>query len=145
MLQPFLTAERRIILAACAILAILAGGCGRDYGYQTAPVSGVVTVDGKPLEEGTVMFFPTEGKMASGFIGEGGKYSLSTYEPNDGAIVGECRISVQVITGAGEANEMKTPPPSPVPSRYGTPETSGLSCTVKAGETNDVPLELKGT
>ncbi|MFI4874083.1 MAG: hypothetical protein ACIALR_02020 [Blastopirellula sp. JB062] len=73
-------------------------GCGRaSYMKEVAPVVGVVQLDGKPVTEGYVLFTPevasgadpfSSGKSASGMIDSDGKFELSTYGDEDGAIIG---------------------------------------------------------
>ena len=46
---------------ACAV----ALGCG-EAGPKTYPVAGTVTLDGKPLEEGDVYFYPTDPNISAG-------------------------------------------------------------------------------
>ncbi len=57
-------------------LLLPCAGCGE--GFKRAPVHGEVSVDGQPLVEGTIDFFPTEqnpGPNASAVI-ENGKYDI---------------------------------------------------------------------
>lgn len=90
-----------------AILSLVfvpvASGCGRaSYMKDVAPVTGYVELDGKPVTEGYVTFTPkvtsnadplSSGKAASGTIGSDGKFMLSTYGNNDGAIIGEHTVT----------------------------------------------------
>jgi hypothetical protein len=80
-----------ILLAASLAVA----GCDRSP-YQLAPVHGTVTVADKPMFQGKVMFGPiarpgeeNPGKPAFGAIQADGQYRLTTFNPDDGAIVGE--------------------------------------------------------
>src|SRR5688572_19526894 len=60
---------------ALALATVVSLGCGGSG----ASVSGVVTLDDKPLERGTVSFTPTAGgKRATGVIDSDGGYELST-------------------------------------------------------------------
>jgi hypothetical protein len=81
-----------------AVLPLLAGlvvfassGCG---GPRIATVSGKVTYDGKPLSQGTIMFYPEVGRAAVGQIGSDGSYTLTTFQPGDGALVGPHRVVI---------------------------------------------------
>lgn len=122
----------------------LALGCGKTGEFETAPVTGTVTLNGTPLSKGTVTFIPEHGKMATGSIQPDGTFSLSTYAAGDGAIVGKCRAAVTVLAGAGEANEDKPRQKSPVPGKYAAPETSGLEYEVSSTSKNSFHIELKG-
>lgn len=83
-----------IVFALVAAL-MLAGGCSGGK-YAVEPVEGTVTFEGKPISWGTVLFVPKapedsegfSGKAAAGPVDEQGRYRLTTYAVNDGAIVG---------------------------------------------------------
>jgi hypothetical protein len=116
-------------------------------------VSGRVLLDGKPLPGGRVMFVTVEGAFASvGRIDEQGNYMIQ-------APVGETMISVdnrmlrQERLGNLEgprkgAGRPEQPAPDPVtgtyveiPNKYYSPDTSGLTYTVKEGpQTQDIEL-----
>ncbi len=130
-------------LIAIAITCPLCfGGCGASSGeMETASVYGVVTLDGTPLTTGMVYFVPEGGRGAKSKISEDGSYTLGTYGDKDGAIVG--RHKVFIIASEGDvAFESEEPVKSLVPRRYTNAKTSRLEFEVKAGETNEAPLEL---
>ncbi len=88
-----------------ALLASTVSGCGGADRYQTVPVSGVVTCQGKPVANGAVSFTPLPeegrdegkpGRMALGITDAEGRFRLTTYVENDGAIVGRHSVSVDV-------------------------------------------------
>ncbi|HXG08260.1 MAG TPA: hypothetical protein VNK04_00560 [Gemmataceae bacterium] len=57
----------------------------------------MVTVDGKPLANAFVHFIPQDegGRDASGSTDANGVFQLSTFRPNDGALPGSYKITVQ--------------------------------------------------
>ena len=64
------------------------------------PVSGVVTLDGKPLASAVVTFLPTgRGLPANGETGEDGKYEIKTME-QPGAPPGEYKVAVSLLVSA---------------------------------------------
>src|SRR5262249_39029223 len=77
----------------------LASGCGSS---SLAPVKGRVTCNGKPVKEAALTFSPAPknegdreaGKPATGFTDVEGYYVLSTFRPEDGALLGKHRVSV---------------------------------------------------
>lgn len=88
-------------LAACALLACL--GCG-DYPYDLAPVSGVVTLYGKPLQNATVSFEPIGGQgkpiVGPGSMGttdDDGRYQLQTFKKESGAVVGTHTVRISTF------------------------------------------------
>lgn len=70
-------------------------GCGRR-GYEGAerfPVSGSVTVDGEPMDLGTISFLPTtSGNRVSGGMIEDGKYAIPEAQ---GANTGSYRVEIR--------------------------------------------------
>lgn len=78
--------------------AIAVAGCSR--GPEVGSVSGVVTLDGKPLESANILFTPKEGGRASAAMSDSqGKYTLKYTQDIDGALIGK---HVVTITTAGE-------------------------------------------
>ncbi len=81
----------------------LAMGCGNSGEYAVVPVSGIVTCQGKPVGNATVNFTPkasedrsslNPGKPALGITDKDGRFKLTTYENDDGAIVGTHTVNV---------------------------------------------------
>ena len=75
-------------------LIVLAAIAGCERGPNTVPVSGKVSYNGTPLEFGSVMFQPPSGQPALGEIQSDGTFSLSTYRPGDGAVVGRHKVRI---------------------------------------------------
>jgi hypothetical protein len=139
--------ERAAFRASLAILALLlchVAGCKNSNELETAPASGKVLLDGKPLSRGTVTFVPPRGRVANGDIQSDGTFKLSTYRPNDGAIVGKHKAAVLVPN----ADLKPGMPPErdqsvfAIPPRYAVAEESGLQNEVKSGQANEFTLEL---
>ena len=115
---------------------------------------------GQPVAKGLVTFIPvggpgaTTGQSATGEIGKDGSFSVSTFENNDGAVLGEHIVVVQSREDdpALEGRDMpipdaqgrtKTKPPKNlVPEKYAVSEKSPLRQTVVAGG-NTFTIELK--
>lgn len=74
-------------------LVALSCGCGRK-GPRPVPVSGTVTVDGKPLAGGAITVAPEKGRAAGGRIGPDGRFELSSWQPGDGVAPGTHRVEV---------------------------------------------------
>lgn len=133
-----------VIIGALATFALL--GCGRSGGLETAQVSGTVTLDGQPYTHGGSVVFQPEarGKMATSRIQPDGSFQLSTYSGGDGAIVGKHIVSVRPPAAKVVDESADTPvPKSPIPSKYRSPASSGLSFEVRAGELNTLTIDLK--
>jgi hypothetical protein len=84
-------------LACALVMAELALGCG-DGGR--AAVSGRVTLDGEPLQEGSITFVPADGNpgpTAGGAIRDG-KYRLDS---RNGPAVGKNRVEIRSVVRTG--------------------------------------------
>lgn len=141
----------RRTLMACAALVTLYAGC--DRGPATAPVSGKVTLNGKPLANAWVSFQPVAegnnkdpGRGSSGKTDAEGKYSLRVDEKTRGAIVGKHRVMIQPAEdgGSGGQDADSGGPRSKkfyLPSRYNMATT--LTCDVPPGGREDANFDLK--
>jgi len=75
--------------------SILLAGCSGDDLEPVYPVTGTITMKGKPVEGAIVAFTPTEGgTAASGTTDAAGVYKLTTRSAGDGAVAGKYNISV---------------------------------------------------
>lgn len=134
-------------LLALVSAVLLLAGCGSGK-PATVPVSGVVKVDGKPMEGATVTFMPKAGgRPATGVSDASGKYTLTTFQGGDGALAGEHAVIVTKIKQTGAVGDKSGSPPDgamlsgpsagkveyEIPQKYATPENSGLKAEVKAG------------
>jgi hypothetical protein len=108
----------------------------------TAPVSGTVTYKGKPLPDADVSFMPEGGgRAATGRTDANGRFTLSTFSINDGAVIGKHRVSViahgpsrPAKPGEGAGMPGETVPGDPlIPPKYFSPDSSGLVQEVESG------------
>ena len=131
-------------VAGLLALLVLAGCSGAPQ--PTYPVEGVVTLDGRALDGGSVIFEPAEaspdGKRhsARGGIGPDGRYRLSTFGTDDGAVAGRHRVVV--FPKPGElVDDPKAAARPLIPPRYSSMQASGLEYEVKP-EGNRINIEL---
>jgi len=131
-------------------LGMSAIGCGGGSDkFATTKVSGTVMLNGQPVTGGSLTFSPMAsdpkikpGKGASGEVQSSGAFTLTTYQPGDGAIIGKHRITysapVPETPAVPEGGHAAPPPKSPfagaVPKQ---PEVE-----IKAGE-NKLTIELE--
>jgi hypothetical protein len=116
-----------IIAQLLAILgsAVLVAGCD-DGKPKRVPVSGTVLIDGKPLTMGTVRMFPASGgRPASGQIGPDGRFAMTTFQLNDGAVVGSNRVEIRAVEPISDSTSRWH-----APQKYATAETSGLEISI---------------
>lgn len=118
-----------------SMLLCLATGCG-DGRPTRVTVTGRVLIDGKPLERGYVRFVPQGARPSGGQIGLDGRFVLTCYDGQDGAVLGQHAIEVS-------SNE-----PMPgnamrwfAPKKYASYTTSGLTQEI-TGPTDNITIEL---
>ncbi len=128
----------------CAIISCLLAGCGGNKNPATYPVKGTVKFNGQPLPDVIVTFFPTEGRPASGMTDAQGNYTLTTFDPGDGALPGSHKVTVAEPAPKMAEGDYSVPVPKPprFPVKYTDQIQTDLKAEVKAGE-NDIPIELK--
>ena len=110
------------------------------------PVTGTVHYNGRPLEFGSVTFQPRSGQPARGVIQKDGSFSLSTYRPGDGAVVGEHQVRITgyesqrdpAASGPGERSLGKLL----IPMKYTLFDQSGLAAEVREDRTEPFVFEL---
>jgi len=127
------------VARSAAVALLLLAGCG-DGRPRIVPTTGVVLMNGKPLTGhiGFVRVVPAGARPATGRIDPAdGRFTLTTYETNDGCVEGTHPTAVIVNTTVGNRLIWIAP------ERYGDDKTSGLTVDVK-GDKASVELRLEG-
>lgn len=127
------------------LLAYCGCGGGQDVGY----VSGKVTLGGKPLGQGAVVFHnPSKGIVVAAPLGPDGSYTAKTYQLG-GLPPGEYLVSISPTgVGSGEMPLVEKPTPGAassgpaIPPKYLQPTTSGLKTTIKSGKNPPFDINL---
>ncbi len=124
-----------MLAATCAAASLLLG-CS---GPETGTLAGKVTVGGKPLTQGSVLFENAEtGVSVNAPLGPDGAYTVKTHD-RAGLPPGKYKVAVTPSTFGGgeaplvEAPSKQAPAASEIPAKCRSTATSGLSVTVKAG------------
>jgi hypothetical protein len=126
------TASWGLVLGALCV----ALGCS-DAGPKTYAVSGLVTLDGRPLEEGDIYFYSRDPQISADYGKiKGGRFAFR-------AKAGSKRVEIKA---SGIVPGKKTPMGGPVrinvlPSRYNTEST--LTREVLAGGDNEYVFALE--
>lgn len=124
------TRVAKSLLLACTALSWI--GCGSSQLPKLGTVSGIVTLDDKPLEGATVQFTPGLGRVSRGRTGPDGAYELGYVGNERGALLGEHKVT---ITSRWEDENMATgritEHPEKLPRKYHM--ESDLKRTVEAG------------
>jgi hypothetical protein len=120
------------------LAALLLGGC-EPSGPKLVPVSGKVTIDGKPLTIGSIQFVPENARPAYGEIGSDGSFKLKTDEA-EGVVLGQHKVVVTAQETAGtEATGESVR--YIAPQRYGSPLTTDVTVNIE-GPRDDLLIEL---
>jgi hypothetical protein len=138
--------------AAVVLIVFLCGCSESSKPYKTAPVSGVITLDGQPLAAAHVTFMPVQeaqgrsqsGPEASGETGTDGRYALKTVFGDIGASVGKNRVMVTTRKTELDPNNpdrSKEVAKERVPGRYFT-DQAPLTIDVPASGTKAANFEL---
>jgi hypothetical protein len=107
-------------------------GCGSNSKpYETAPVSGRITLDGAPLAGASVIFYPIQASTGSsapeayGKTDADGRYALATVFKDPGAVIGLNLVNVSTLELEASADPGlpgNVVTPERVPARYSAGE-----------------------
>ena len=149
---------RTVAVGLGLLLILTAPGCGPRR-PEVAKVHGRITVAGKPITTGTIQFWPESGRPAQGQIQEDGAYTLTTFDPGDGAVLGKHTVTIEatkihnpgrtastideefVVFKDPNALKGKAVIERLVPERFSKPDTSGLTKEVSRGD-NPIDFDL---
>ena len=138
-----------VSLALVAGVLSFVAGCGSGVRPidGSVPVSGTVTFNGQPLEQGMVRFAPESGGKAQPATGQikNGKFTMLTTASSPGVVVGKYKVSIisnkpfappALKPGTPPDPKAKFEPESLVPTKYNDIKTSGLEADVTAAVTS---------
>ncbi|HEY1378351.1 MAG TPA: hypothetical protein VGF55_16250 [Gemmataceae bacterium] len=132
--------NRSRLLGLCAAVALVAAaGCTA----KKPVLSGVVTLDGQPLDNGSITFIPVagDGQTAGATLGPDGRYRVAV-SPT------KMKVVIRAAKVVGKRKMYETPDSPMVeiyeevlPARYSDTNKSELTVTVEPGEhEHDFPL-----
>ena len=125
------TARIRVAAVLAVALVVNAAGC-KDEGERLAPVGGVLTVQAKPVPNGTVTFYPDAAKgnatqhQPCGVVAADGRFELFVPGGRKGAPPGWYKVVVYAVDDPqpGKPNRYW------VNTKYATPSATLLSVEV---------------
>lgn len=130
-LAPVGIASRTCANTCVGILCLLLLVVGCSDGRPTrVPVSGQVTIDGEPLTKGSVRFVPEGARPSAGALDAEGRFTLTCYDGEDGAVLGTHRVQVSASQIVGAEKVIWH-----APTKYADFRSSGL--TVEVSEPTD--------
>lgn len=128
------------------LVPVLAAGCG-ESDLNTVSVSGVITLNGKPLENAAVMFKPLatnvkEAPDSTGITDSEGRYTLKvTTTGQPGAMIGKHRVSITLDDYEEDSADDETADyAESIPARYNV--ESELTFTVPEEGTDKANFDL---
>ena len=138
------------LLVLLALPVGLVAGCDDDGRPRPYQVRGLVLVDGKPAGGAKICFYSDEPwnetwRLApSGVTDAEGRFTLRTYEPDDGAPAGGYRVTVvwPADPPASATDDEMAPRPDRLRGAAASPRTSGLTATVPVGGGELTPIEV---
>jgi hypothetical protein len=135
----------RLALFAALIVSTAMSGCAEKR-VPVFPVSGKVTYKGKPAGGAIIVLHSVnavafDGVAPSGTVNEDGTFTITVYEPGDGAPEGDYVATIQwrkMVTseGGGAAG------PNVLPAQYSSAATSPVKVSVSGGPTQIPPITI---
>lgn len=114
----------------------------------TVPAEGIVTLDGTPVSDATVVFIAEQGTYnATGVTNKEGKFAMKAFDSKSGAVVGSYKVelnkTVVETKGPSGGGESEVNLKFGLPKKYGTFTTSGLTIQLGEGGKKDIAFDLK--
>jgi hypothetical protein len=143
---------------AIALAAFMTSGCGGQDRWQAGrptvvESAGAITHGGKPLANAVITLLPVAGSHSAYARSDAdGKFTLTTFDANDGAVAGDYKVTVTCIVVENEPNP-KDPehlPPlhhaeySLIPEDYGSEDKTPLTLTIPETGSDELALTLSG-
>jgi hypothetical protein len=94
-------------------------------------------IDGEPLIRGNIKFVPENGRPSAGAIEKDGRFTLTCYDGNDGALLGKHRVQVAANRIISDSKIEWFAPPT-----YADFRTSQLSVEITE-PVDDLEIELE--
>ncbi len=130
---------RQMLVVGFIVLSVaLWQGCGKDNPLGRVAVSGTVTLDGAPLESGSIMFAPTQrGPVLTGTVIKAGRFEMLTEK---GLTPGEYAVKINA-PDMSKPTSGHEPPPSLIPPDWSN--GTGHKVTVTAQGPNEFTFDIK--
>jgi hypothetical protein len=141
--------NRRGVIALLVCALPVAIGCGQAK-KPLGVVAGHFTIAGKPISFGTVVFQNSNGLGSTATLYEDGSYQIKTYKET-GVVPGKYLVAIRPdvvvkvdrMAGPIMPRRQPTATASPIPQRYQSVATSGLTAEVKEGDNPPFNFDLK--
>lgn len=137
--------SRRFVIAIGSLASVISlVGCSDDWHASPQPVSGKVTVNGQPPAGAVVQLEPVSAPVdvrksrPLGVVQDDGTFTLKTYEPGDGAPIGDYKFLIHWPEDWREPSSFDR-----LDHKYDRPETSAVTVSVVAGVTELSPIAIE--
>jgi hypothetical protein len=140
----------RLSLSAAAgaalILLLLVSGCSQAEPEKLPvfPVTGQVIYEGRPAAGAWVVLHPADPQRAwpqpRAKTDSQGNFTLSTYDPQDGAPAGDYLVTLELPQVINRGGELETGG-NLLPPQYSAPETTSIATRVAEGP-NTLPIQI---
>lgn len=133
----------QIRLMTAALACVLIVGCGDHWQADTQPATGRVTINGRPPAGALVHLYPVAERVDKrnstpwGKVQPDGTFALTTYEPSDGAPMGEYFFTIVWPEDSSKPSLFDR-----LGRKYAKPQQSKWRVTVKEGDNVLPPIEL---
>lgn len=147
---------KRLSASLLVAMAFCIGCGGQDEWASKRPkvyrAGGIVNMEGKPLDDATVIYHSTtQNVSAQGTTDKDGRYTLTTYNQNDGAVEGPHRVVITKRIYIEKKTKYDSPtepsvakiPKDLLPVRYAAPTTTDILVEVSASGKNNTVIEVK--
>jgi hypothetical protein len=124
----------------------MAIGCG-EARVPVYPVTGKLIFQGKPPVGARVVLHAANSSgidevVPSGAVQSDGTFTITVYEPGDGAPQGDYVATVQWFKVVGDGGG-SAPGPNVLPKKYASPVTSPIKVSVASGPVQIPPIVIK--
>jgi hypothetical protein len=136
-------------LVLASVLLVVPIGCGRGDGLDRRPISGVVTLDGRPLPRGAILFEPDPRERVGTAVGATIRRGAFAIPGREGPEPGTYRVriyassAIQAPAGPGRSERAPRPMVEMLPGRYN--RQTRLNVDVTPHGSNTFRFELKST
>ena len=130
------------------VIALAGTTCGcapEPAGPETFPASGIVTLEGAPVADAELTFYPVSKDNGTGGgharTGEDGAYEVSIYvdggrATKPGLPAGKYSVVISKLETAAGPPSLYKPPRNVLPAKYGAANSSKLKATVESKDEN---------
>jgi hypothetical protein len=142
----FLSGGEKIVLRFfCLLSLVFLVGCGEEPGPRTVEASGIVTLDGSPVEKAQVTFIDSNASNpAVATTDNEGRFSLKYNGQKNGAIPGDYQVQVsKTVMEAGGGDGADITLSYGLPKKYSNIGTSGLKQNIPDSGIKNIEIKLQ--